>query len=274
MENPNRSIRAPSTIIKSSKPRTYNGPLAQSRFKLLNSVGPITNPPDKTNNQLANNLQPTIVTASSTSRIPSKPSGLAKPTPVKHIISAASTTSAIKQPTQRPLTSSRPSSSGGSKLTELRLQSATKSVSPKKPTALYQFNNHQLSQQQQSQQTKQATQIESVSSSASNSNLLDVSILNSVTGDVGAIRRLLEQLLGLLQSSSQETKDIQESYATLERENEQLRRENTELKNKLRAIKSTVKHNRESAIPEESESHRGNDDRRPTSSDLFYTPMH
>lgn len=82
---------------------------------------------------------------------------------------------------------------------------------------------------------------------------------------------MLEQLLKLLQNS-------QEGQESLEDENMRLKRENAELKDKLRAIKSTIGIKaRDSAIPEELEifhpSSVTNRDKRPTSSDVYSTPL-
>lgn len=66
--------------------------------------------------------------------------------------------------------------------------------------------------------------------------------LSSVENDVGEIRRLLEQLLCLLQMAHQD-------QDKKERENEKLRQEVRELKSKIRSIRSTVAANADSEPP-------------------------
>lgn len=72
--------------------------------------------------------------------------------------------------------------------------------------------------------------------------------LSSVENDVGEIRRLLEQLLCLLQTANQD-------QANKERENEKLRQEVRELKSKIRSIRSTVAANADSEPPTPSVPH-------------------
>lgn len=147
--------------------------------------------------------------------------------------------------------------SGGtaSKLAPLRTQ-PVKSATVRKPTALitqqsaqsYALNgafkdtiltsSHQNLQQKQQQQQEQHQ-------SSSNIQQSDISsIFNSVTGDVGEIRKLLEQLLNVIQGPH-------ETQESLLEENERLKRELSELKEKMRMVKYTVALKNDTVIQEE-----------------------
>lgn len=211
-----------------SKPNNYTGPLAQTKFRILGGISSSVPPRTTTQTTLGSNV---------TSRIASrpsglvKPSGLIKPTPVRHIISAATTTtSSIKQPTphHRPPSSVPSSSTTGSRLATLKLQSV-KSATVRKSTAL----NSKLPNVTATTTTTNNNNNHASKVAFEHDNLhkiLDVTNLDSVTGDVGEIRRLLEQLLRLMQSDQDDT---------LEEENERLRKEVSELKDKIRAINSS-----------------------------------
>lgn len=269
--NPNRTIP---TVTKPSKHNPYNGSLPQPKLKILTCAGPIIRPAaaatsttaatSSTKALSANNTQSqhppgsaALINNNITTRLPPKPSGLVRPTPVRHIISAASTTSSLKRPTtllpssttsslkqpsQQP--SSTTSAQRGSKLAALGIQSSIKTALVKKQTAL---NSHLPT---------------STANNALNqlqfSNLKDSSIIESVTGEVGEIRRLLEQLLQLLQSS-------QEQHDNLAIENERLRKELTE----IRGAHTKVEGTQPSVTLEDTEAQRIKDDR----PSVYYSPL-
>lgn len=196
---------------------------------------------------------------SKTSKIPSR-SGLNRPTPVKHIISAASTTSSsLVKPqshVQRPAIPSLFAT--GSKLATLKAQ-PSRSATVRKSSASNQVqlpaqsnasygafrstivtSSHQpqtqYSQQKQKLQFQQKQphhQQQSLGSSSDSQQSDTTWILNSVTGDVAGIRKLLEQLLIIVQGSH-------ETQEGLAEENERLRKELSELKDKMRLVKHTV----------------------------------
>lgn len=226
--------------------------------------------------------------SSKTSKIPSR-SGLIRPTPVRHIITAASTTSSsLVKPqnhVQRPAIPSLFAT--GSKLSALKSQ-PFKSATVRKSTALNKvqisaqsnalngaFRNtivtssHQT-QDQNIQQQQEQQQQQSLESSSNIQQPDTTSILNSVTGDVGEIRKLLEQLLTIVQSSH-------ETQESLVEENERLKKELSELKDKMRMVKHTVAPKGDKIIHEE----HGESNIRPyaknsalsTRSSVYSTPM-
>lgn len=213
-----------------------------------------------------------------TSRIPMKPSRLVKPTPIKPApvveptsrpqpggrsntvassgnMRAHNTTSALKPPSsgtfrahlnttyvnthaQLAALNHHPVHSTVSKpsLKPPNPANLIRSIEPTTLPKLISFNESTSNQ-------RDVTSENQVSSSSSNTEIFQT----GVREDVSHIRQLLEQLLTLLKSSS----DDQEELAA---ENERLRMEVAELKEKIRAIKSTISTARDStSIPEEIE---------------------
>lgn len=241
-----RTIRAPATIVRPSKLNAYSGYIAQNKFRIINPTGSNTITRPSQNLQPTRPISPipmlaaptsTTVTTSSTNRLPIRPSGLVRPTPVKQIISApTSTTTLLKQPqTSRLPSSALPSSS---KLATLR-PSAIKSTTVEKPRALIRAKFSPS--QNPSLVTESITTKATTTSTTTLSQITNGNDISSIEHDVGQIRRLLEQLLTLLQASHAD----QESMA---QENERLRREVADLKGKIRAIRSTVAANRDSEV--------------------------
>lgn len=242
--DPERTILAPSTVKKSysSKVNTFNGPLSQIKFRILNSAGSTLNCVPHVNANTAPTNTNTIT--ATTSKIPAKSYGLAKPTSVKQIIQAASTTSSTSlRPPARSLSSSSSSSSSriATTTTTSKLAAPVRSANVRKPTALQTtkqsaqsnasngaFKNILTSsstsqkQQQQQQQGSLNDQIPDITS-----------IFNSVTGEVGEIRKLLEQLLNIIQGSH-------ETQESLIEENQRLKKENKELRERMQSVKRTV----------------------------------
>jgi len=257
----NRALRAPSTITKPPNVNTYNGPLAQqTKLKTLFSTGPCQTrtrlalgPQVQVQNLPSSNVitnsgrEPAAVNV--TIRKPLKPSGLVKPTPARYTISAASSNSSNELITSGGTTKRPPQpaiNNSNSRLPTLKLQ-PIKSATVKKSAVIT--------------QPKPPIQ---TTKNASSSEKIDFSVFNSITGDVGEIRRLLEQLLGLLQNSS-------DSNESLIRENERLKSELAEFKSKFCAIKSTVTNSRGSIIHEESDTKQTRI-RCPLGSEIYYTP--
>lgn len=278
--DPNRTIRAPSTITRPTKLNAYTGSLAQNRFRILVPSGAQAQPQPQTSTLQPTSLPrpksattTTVTTITTTTRLPTvaKPStGLVRPSSVRQISAAPTTSSStLKQLSQRIVAPSVLSSTqqlsqianrqSESNITPLSRQRVINSATVRKstPTRIQPSPSQPI---QPHIQTNVGIDIASKPSS------IDVATLNTITGDVGEIRKLLEQLLDLLKSS-------QDSHGNLERENEVLRQEVADLRERLRAIKSTVQNNnnRETLLPEEIQ-HRTRD-KRQAGSGLYFTPM-
>lgn len=181
MDPPNRTIRAPSTIIKPSKQQsTYTGYLAQNKFRILHPNGlNALKTPASHQTTTAGQSQPAQTDQTNkipvtTSRIPSKPSGLARPTSVKQLVSSTTPTSSRQQPTRL-----------ASPVPKLALNSTPKSVNVEKSKALAKVSVPQT-------QTKTSSAISRID-------------ISNIENDVGEIRRVLEQLYALLKAESRVT---------------------------------------------------------------------
>lgn len=299
---PNRSaIRAPGTIVKSLKPNTYTGYLAQNKIKLLGSITRerqnlaqatqlIKTPQQQI--QAAQPQQSTVPktgipaissSANVTSRIPLKPSRLVRPTPIKQpaaerirpsvdrpniATSVHNTTFALRPPTSRANvavhTTARPPVSSSLVKQPPRLSQTNpdriptlKSAALTAPSkiAAQTSNNVRLDQ-------KKEPPDDQVSSSTN-----DIA-LTGVSEDVSQIRQLLEQLLAVLKTNSDE-------HDALAAENARLRLEVVELKEKILAVKSTVSAPIAQTIPEEGETCENppEDNQLPPRSSVYSTPL-
>lgn len=290
-----RTIRAPGTIIKTGKPNPYSGYLIaqQRQFRIINPAGSRTISRQSHNQQLTQNdvndqvvspppppppqtygtvaIEPKLASSSTKSGLPSasstsrlstlKTSGLARPMPVREIISAIpATTSSIKQPQSR-LPSAL--SNSNTKLATLRPPTAPSMTSAASTATARLQANHiekpraltrtKLSPSPSQRLTTAATgtvtrpghqEQQPVISSTTPAqqhhrqlelhNALD---LPSIAGDVGHIRRVLEDLYRMLQVNAKQDE-------SLVQENERLRCEVAELKSQLRAVKSVISVNR------------------------------
>lgn len=179
-----------------------------------------------------------------------KSSGIARPTPLSQLISANSTTSSLRQPVQRPKSAlqsknsciSSSSSAGSSKTLStlkpiVQIQSSA-SINNNKALNSISGNNKNTAQKIKKTVIKTTdivgnaveNTITTTTTTIDPKVLIDTSVYNSVTGDVEAIRRLLEQLLRLLQDSHWNAELLSE-------ENEKLKRENISLKRELDQLK-------------------------------------
>lgn len=255
--DPKRTIRAPTTITKSSKPSVYTGNLARTKFRLIRPA---------TSSSVASNL-PTSTTGANistnytaTTRIPgpnssssgifngAHPSRLVTPAPTRLI--SAMTTSRKPQATnqqQRPATSS---------VATLKFQ-PVKLASVKKSAAL------NLDHPSNAIITTTTNGIQNLHLNDTNSLLS-----SSLSSDAGEIRRLLQRLLIILQEAPDCNEDtLSKENERLVEENKALRKEVDELRLTLENLKS-VKHQRE--VSTDTFLMR---DRRTYNSEHFYSPM-
>lgn len=308
---PNRSaIRAPGTIIKSARPNTYTGYLAQNKLKLLGSITrerPNPSQPAQSvktpqqhqqqqqqqveqsqNSSVSKTAIPALNTTSSnvTSRIPLKPSRLVRPTPIKQpgaergrqsvdrpslvTPSSFNTTSALRAPTAR---------------TNVNVNTSARPALPssilKQPSKAQHTGPDKVSSSKPAALTappklapRTSINVQPNQKENTSDNQVTSSskdiALTGVSEDVGHIRQLLEQLLTLLKNSSDE-------HEAMVAENKRLRQELVELKEKIRSVKSTVSTPVVSnqTIPEEGESCEmlSKDKRLPPRSSVYSTPL-
>lgn len=253
--DPKRTIRAPTTITKSSKPSVYTGNLARTKFRLIRPA---------TSSSVASNLpiSNTSTNYATTTRIPgpnstssgivsgAHPSRLVTPAPTRLISATTTSTSRRPQATnqqQRPATSS---------VATLKFQ-PVKLASVKKSAAL------NLDHPSNAIITTTTNGIQNL-----HLNDTDSMLSSSLLSDAGEIRRLLQRLLIILQEAPNCEED------TLSKENERLVEENKALKKEVDELRLTlenlksVKHQRE--VSTDTFLMR---DRRTCNSEHFYSPM-
>lgn len=249
----NRSLKAPSTMIKLP---THSG---LPKFKILGNINndtTIINSFQASANKCSSttsiipqrSFSPALSTkrpsssqttnTNVTTRIPSKPSGLAKPTPLRQIVSPVSTTPASKTNT---ISITKPSilrPMSGSRLAKPPINSTT----IKKTKALT-FNSpsyNNLAQQQQSQPVHSSnSRINTSTTITTTSAIANQLDLSTIPGDVGEIRRLLEALYEILTPSNEANKSDDNNNLLVEIE--RLKKENLELRETISGIKRATR---------------------------------
>lgn len=253
--NHNRTLRAPSTITKVSNLQSYNNALAQTRFRLLHMDGlrPPTTVTKSTKGQAdqASQSKPPNTEQKATNSPPVSTAPVSSP-------STRTSSASRLPPHQSKSTLTRPATS---KLPQVRGATVARSVlsntrvqSERKP------NSPALTD------TKAPQKAQADTTSLDIITLLGHKNLNSIIGDVGEIRKLLEKLFTLLQKT-------QEPRESLEEENARLRKEIGELKLALQmnSMKSHQVDTRQVVILEKSgvELKESDDAGRPS---VYYSP--